>query len=139
MALISENKWYRTTDKISDLNLDGVSGALFALPLTDQEITSILPTGWRGNIKTITLTGKRIKELAESGYDRDGLVFPYELVTPEGMNIDDDKVYTVAVCGVSDAVAEEGNLTNTGILGLTAAQEYFSQFETLSKKDIYWN
>lgn len=139
MALISKNKWYRTTDGVNDLNTDGVSGALFALPVTDEEITSILPTGWRGNIKTITLTGKRVKELAESGYDRGGLVFPYELVTPEGMSIDDDKLYTVAVCGVSDAVAEEGNLTDTGILGLTAAQEYFSQFETLSKKDIYWN
>lgn len=140
MALISKNKWYPVYEGNYDLNSDGVSGALFPLPVTDQEITSILPTGWRGNIKTVTLTGKRIKELAEKGYQRaEEYLFPYELVTPENMTIDDDTTYTVAICGVTDEVAEEGNLTDTGILGLTAAQEYFSQFETLSKEDIRWD
>lgn len=139
LALISKNKWYPVYEDNYDLNSDGVSGALFALPATDQEITSVLPTGWRGNIKTVTLTGKRIKELAEQGYERkEGYVFPYELVTPEGMTIDDDTTYTVAVCGITDAVAEEGNKTDTGILGLDAIHEYLSQFETLSKKDISW-
>ena len=140
MALISMNKWYRMDDS-GDLNLDGVSGALFPLPVTDQEITSILPTGWRQNIQTVTLTGKRIKELAETGYDRSGdgeHLFPYELVTPEGFVIDDDTIYTVAIAGVTDEVAEEGNKTDTGILGLDAARDYFSQFDHLSEKDIIW-
>lgn len=114
MALISMNKWYRMDDS-GDLNLDGVSGALFPLPVSDQELTSILPTGWRQNIQTVTLTGKRVKELAETGYDRSGeLLFPYELVTPEGFVIDDDTVYTVAIAGVTDEVAEGGDLTDTG-------------------------
>ena len=139
LALISENKWYKL-DENMDLNLNGVSGELFPLPVTDEEITTILPTGWRGNIETITLTGKRIKELVETGYDRngDGNTFPYLLVTPEGMELDDDTTYTAVICGVTDEVAKEGNLTDSGVLGLTAAQEYFSQFETLSKKDIVW-
>lgn len=42
------------------------------------------------------------------------------------------------ICGATDEVAEEGGLTDSGILGLDAAREYFSQFETLSKKDIRW-
>ena len=116
MALISMNKWYRMDDS-GDLNLDGVSGALFPLPVSDQELTSILPTGWRQNIQTVTLTGKRVKELAETGYDRSGdgeHSFPYALVTPEGFVIDDDAVYTVAIAVVTDEVAEEGDLTDTG-------------------------
>lgn len=116
MALISMNKWYRMDDS-GDLNLDGVSGALFPLPVSDQGLTSILPTGWRQNIQTVTLTGKRVKELAETGYDRSGdgeHSFPYALVTPEGFVIDDDAVYTVAIAGVTDEVAEEGDLTDTG-------------------------
>ncbi len=140
MALISMNKWYRMDDS-GDLNLDGVSGALFPLPVSDQEITSILPTGWRQNIQTVTLTGKRVKELAETGYDRSGdgeHLFPYELVTPEGFVIDDDTVYTVAIAGVTDEVAEEGSKTDTGILGLDAAREYFSRFDHISEKDIIW-
>ena len=135
LSLISKNKWYKDG---GDLNSDGVSGELYAIPITDTEITSILPTGWNGTIKTVRLTGNRVKELAEQGYDKDGFVYPYELVTKEGFEIEDDKTYTVAVCGVSDEVAEEGNLTDTEILGLTAAEDYLGQFETLSAKDIIW-
>ena len=118
-----------------------MSGALFPLPVTDEEIVSILPTGWRQNIQTVTLTGARIRELAETGYDRSGdgeHLFPYELVMPEGFELDDDTVYTAVIAGVTDAVAAEGNLTDTGILGLDAARAYFSQFEQLSEKDIIW-
>ena len=135
LALISKNKWYKDG---GNLNTEGVSGELYALPLTDVEITSILPTGWKKNIQTVTLTGKRVKELAEQGYDRSGFVYPYELVTKEGFEIEDDTTYTVAICGVSEEVAKEGNVTDTGILGLTAAEEYVSQFDTLSADDIIW-
>lgn len=139
LALISLNKWFPVEIGNNDLNSAGVSGCLFPLPVTDQEITSILPTGWRGNIQTVTLTGKRVKELAETGYNRsEEFCYPYELITPEGMQVEDDAVYTVAICGVSEQVAEEGNVTDTGILGLAAAEAYFGQFETLSKKDIRW-
>lgn len=139
LSLISKNKWYKMSET-KDLNFEGVSGALYPLPVTDQGITSILPTGWVGNIETVTLSGRRIQELAETGYDRngDGKTFPYELVTPENFVIDDDAIYTVAICGVTEAVAEEGNLTDTGILGLTAAEEYFSRYDTFSPEDIVW-
>ncbi len=138
LALISKNKWYKLYGE--DLNMAGVSGALYPLPLTDERLTSILPTGWNANIKTVTLTGKRVKELVKMGYDQNGngKTFPYELVTPEGFELKDDQIYTVAVAGVTDEVAEEGNLTDTGILGLDAAHTYLEQFETLSKKDIIW-
>ena len=114
LALISKNKYYPTEDS-DELNPDGVSGALYPLPVTDQEITSILPTGWRQNIQTVTLTGRQIRELAENGYDRngDGLTYPYELVTREGFTLEDDAAYTVAICGVTSAVAGEGRLTDT--------------------------
>lgn len=138
LSLISKNKWYPTDIGYTALDQDGVSGSIFPMAVKDQEITAILPTGWRGNIETVTLTGKRIKELAETGYDKNGMVFPYELVTPENMTIDDGKTYTAVICGVSDAVAEEGKLTDTGILGLDAATDYLSQFKTLSKSDLIW-
>lgn len=139
LALVSKNKWYRE-DQETDLNSEGVSGALFAMPITDQEITSILPTGWRGNIETITMTGKRLRELIETGYDRTGSgnTFPYEVVMPDGMELEDGKTYTAVICGVTDEVAAEGNLTDTGILGLTAMEDYLSRFTTFSAKDIRW-
>ena len=140
MALVSLSKWYPEAGGHATMNTRGVSGSLMPMLITDQEITSILPTGWHKNIETVTLTGARIKELVQEGYEHKGmgLIYPYVLVTPEGMTIDDNATYTAVICGVTDAVAAEGNLTNTGILGLTAMQEYLSQFETLSKKDIRW-
>ena len=88
-ALVSENAYYPESEK---MNAEGVSGTLFALPVTDQEIVSILPTGWNENIQTVTLTGAKIKELAEKGYarDADGMIYPYALVTKEGTELEDD-------------------------------------------------
>lgn len=138
-ALVSTNPWIYDPDTL-DMNPDGVSGSLFALPVGDQELVSILPTGWKRNISTVTLTGARIKELAQTGFDRNGngKTFPYVLVTKGGEELDDNTTYTIPICGVTEDVQQEGNLTDTGILGLDAARTYFSQFETLSANDIKW-
>lgn len=138
IALVSLDKWF--PDNHDDGNKDGVAGQLFALPVTEQEITSILPTGWRGNIETYTLTGRRIRELAEKGYNyKDkGLYYPYVTVTKDGFDIDDDTVYTAVICGAEDAVREEGSVKDTGILGLTAMEDYLGQYDTFSSEDITW-
>ncbi len=138
-ALISLNEWIYDPDAYS-MNDEGVNGCLFPTVVGEQELTSILPTGWKGNIQTVTLTGARIKELTETGFDYkgEGRFYPYVLVTKGGEELDDETTYTIPVCGVTDAVAEEGKLTDSGVLGLDAAKTYFSQFETLSAKDIVW-
>ena len=140
LALVSTNKWY-TTDEDKAMNTRGIACPLFAVPITDEEITAMLPTGWTGTIQTVTLTGARIRELEETGFDKfeDGEhLFPYVLVTPDSMTLDDDTTYTVVICGASKEVQEEGNIQDTGIVGLTAMEDYLSQFETLSAKDIVW-
>ena len=138
LALISMDKWFQ--ENKGDGNKDGVAGELFALPVTEQEIVSILPTGWNGNIETCTLTGKRIKELAETGYPcgDEGQCYPYQLVTKDGFDIADNTTYTVVICGATDAVKEEGKIQDTGILGLTAMEEYLGKFDSFSAKDITW-
>ena len=138
LALVSLDKWF--PENHDDGNGNGVSGCLYPLPLTDNEVTSILPTGWRGNIETYTLTGKRIKELAETGYNyKDkGLYFPYVMVTKDNFTLDENATYTVAICGATDAVKEEGNVQDTGILGLTAMEDYLRQFDTFSAQNIRW-
>lgn len=81
-ALISTNPWMFDIDAFT-MNQEGVSGALFPMEISDEEIVSILPTGWNANIQTVTLTGARIKELMETGYERSGnkASFPYVLAT----------------------------------------------------------
>lgn len=139
-ALISTNPWTVKEDAL-EMNKNGVSGRLFAVDITDENLVEILPTGWNNTIQTVTLTGKRIKELAKTGYDfnNDGSVmFPYVLVTKGSKELDDNTTYTIPICGVSDAVKEEGHWTETDIVGLEAAENWFGQFKTLSAKDIVW-
>lgn len=139
VALISTNPWLYDKDAF-EMNKDGVSGALFPMGVTDQEIVTILPTGWNNNIQTVTLTGKRIKELMQTGFERseNSVAFPYVLAAKDGMEFEDDTTYTIAICGATDEVQKEGNIQDSGVLGLDAAKEYLSQFKTLSSKDIVW-
>lgn len=139
VSLISTNPWEYDIDA-EKMNQEGVSGALFPLPVSDEEIVSIIPTGWRDNIETVTLTGKRIKELQKTGYERsdNNVAFPYVMVTKDGTKLDDDTTYKVVICGATDEVKKEGNIQNSGVMGLKAAQDYLSRFKKLSKKDIVW-
>lgn len=137
MALVSLGGWDPDTGAT---NGEGVNGKLFAKPVTEQEICTFVPTGWHGTIHTLTLSGKRIKELAATGYDRKdrGYYFPYLLVCRDDLEIEDDTVYTVAFCGATEAVREEGMEQDTGVVGIEAVEDYLSKFDTLTEADIDW-
>lgn len=139
LALISENKYIREANN-SNQNNDGISGFLVPHDVTEMTVSIICPTGWNGTIQTVTLTGKRVKELAEQGYDKYniGITYPYVLAAPEGFLLDENATYKVVICGASDEVKKEGNIEDSGIVGIEAAKEYFSQFEAFSAKDIAW-
>ena len=138
-ALVSLNPW-RMDLKAFDMNQEGVSGALFPMKITDEELTSILPTGWNGNIQTVTLKGSQIKKLMKTGYQRKGnnKAFPYVMSAKKNMKFKDGKTYKVVICGATDKVKKEGNIKDSGILGLDAARTYVSQFKTMDPKDIKW-
>lgn len=138
-ALVSTNPWRYDIDAF-DMNQDGVSGALFPMAISDQELVSILPTGWNGNIQTVTLTGAQISGLLDTGYERSGnsVSFPYILASKEGMQFEADKTYKMVICGATDEVKEEGNIQDSGVMGLDAAREYLSQYDTLSPEDVVW-
>lgn len=139
-ALISKNIWYMKDS--GKLNADGVNGWLCPVPITDEEIVAVIPQGWNKNLETIQLTGKEINDLLASGLDLDGTGeynYPYTLVAPDGFALDESKTYTVVYCGMSDAMKESHEVTDTGILALDAARTYLSQFDTFSANDIRWN
>ena len=140
LALISKNQWFDVSDE-ADLNRDGISGQLFPLPVTDLKIAAILPFGgWTSTVHTVDLTGARIKELAETGYNYQnaGNLYPYELVAPEGFTLEENKTYTVAICGVEEKDAANGSLTDTGIHSMEVMRTYLAQFDTISKADLVW-
>lgn len=52
VALVSTNKWYQTDEDVA-MNTKGVQCPLYAMPITDQELTAMLSTGWTGTIQTV--------------------------------------------------------------------------------------
>ena len=107
----------------------GISGYMMPLPLTDERIISVIPTGWNGTIQTVTLTGSQVKEHAEKGYTIESgggsAVFPYELVVKGGKELSDDAEYTVVVCGADEELKTVGNIQDSGIKGLQAVKDFF--------------
>lgn len=126
-------------------NGDGVNGTILPLPLTDERIVSVIPTGWNDTIKTVTLTGSQIKEYAEKGYciERDGksAVFPYVLTVKGDQELDDATTYKVAVCGADTQMQTDGNIQDSGIAGLEACKKFFEErnYPPISDELLHWS
>ena len=136
IALISLGTWISGNG--TNQNNGGVSGKLYAKNITDYDICTILPTGWSQTIQTVRLTGKQIQDLYKEGYDAAGTGnnYPYVLVSP--MELEDEKTYQVAISGISEKLASETEVTDSGIVGMDAAKEFLGQFKTLSEADAEW-
>lgn len=139
LALISLNEW-KPGVRADKENPDGIGGAMMPLSMSEMDIVCWLPTGWYGTIKTYRFTGKRIGELAEAGYDMlgNGDTYPYVLVAPDGFTLEDDREYDVVFAGITDEVAAESVMTDSGVTGLSAMEEFLRGVDTLRPDSIVW-
>ena len=137
LALVSLGTWIPGNP--ADQNRQGVGAKLYAKGVTDYDLCTILPTGWNRTIQTVRLTGKQIGDLLTQGYDAygNGKGYPYVLVSPTA--VEDEATYQAAICGVSEKLAAEAEVVDSGIVGMDAAKAFFGSFDTLSSKDAAWN
>lgn len=134
-ALISINEWKPGIPSGNKQNMDGVNGSILPGIMKEEDMVTILPTGWNKTIKEVTLTGERIRQLMETGYDRnhDGDTYPYILVTRDGKKLESDEIYTIVICGATDEVLREGRVWDTGLSGLKMAKKYLKEIGVLSE------
>lgn len=137
LALVSLSTWIPGNP--TEQNHHGVAAKLYAKGITDYDLSVILPTGWNRTIQTVTLTGQQISDLLASGYDAygNGKGYPYVLVSP--VQPEAGKTYQVAICGVSDRLAAEATVTDSGVVGMDAAKAFFGAYTTISRADTAWN
>lgn len=137
LALVSLSTWIPGNP--TEQNHHGVAAKLYAKGITDYDLSVILPTGWNRTIQTVTLTGQQISELLASGYDAygNGKGYPYVLVSP--VQPEAGKTYQVAICGVSDRLAAEATVTDSGVVGMDAAKTFFGAYTTISRADTAWS
>ena len=137
LALVSLSTWIPGNP--TDQNHHGVAAKLYAKGITDYDLSAILPTGWNRTIQTVTLTGQQISDLLATGYDAygNGKGYPYVLVSP--VQPEAGKTYQVAICGVSDQLAAEATVTDSGVVGMDAAKAFFGAYTTISRADTAWS
>ena len=137
LALVSLSTWIPGNP--TDQNHHGVAAKLYAKGITDYDLSVILPTGWNRTIQTVTLTGQQISDLLATGYDAygNGKGYPYVLVSP--VQPEAGKTYQVAICGVSDRLAAEATVTDSGVVGMDAAKTFFGAYTTISRADTAWS
>ena len=66
-----------------------------------------------------------------------GKGYPYVLVSP--VQPEAGKTYQVAICGVSDQLAAETTVTDSGVVGMDAAKAFFGTYTTISRADTAWS
>ena len=137
LALVSLSTWIPGNP--TDQNHHGVAAKLYAKGITDYDLSVILPTGWNRTIQTVALTGQQISDLLASGYDAygNGKGYPYVLASP--VQPEAGKTYQVAICGVSDQLAAEATVTDSGVVGMDAAKAFFGAYTTISRADTAWS
>ena len=139
LALISLNEWKEGVSSRNE-NASGIGGAMMPLEMTEMDIVCWLPTGWYGTIQTYTFTGQRIKEILKTGFDQndDGNTYPYVLVAPDDFELEDNTEYTVYFAGITEEVAAESTMNDSGIVGLQAMEEYLDREKISKPADIIW-
>ena len=137
LALVSLSTWIPGNP--ADQNHHGVAAKLYAKGITDYDLSVILPTGWNRTIQTVTLTGQQINDLLATGYDAygNGKGYPYVMASP--VQPEADKAYQVAICGVSDQLAAEADVVDSGVVGMDAAKAFFGAYTSISRADTAWS
>ena len=136
-ALISYNVYNPEIHALME-NSYGANGAILPGEMTEEYITIFLPTGWYDTLLTLERTGSEIKEMAEQGADtrNTGYHYPYVCMTADGQPLEDDRTYTVVVCGYNKSEKETLGLTDTGIVGLDAAKAYLLKVGEVSSATL---
>ena len=137
LALVSLSTWIPGNPP--EQNHHGVAAKLYAKGITDYDLSVILPTGWNRTIQTVTLTGQQINDLLATGYDAygNGKGYPYVMASP--VQPEADKTYQVAICGVSDQLAAEADVVDSGVVGMDAAKAFFGAYTSISRADTAWS
>ena len=60
------------------------------------------------------------------------------LVAPEGFELDDAAEYSVCFAGITEAVAAESEVRDSGIVGLAAMEDYLDRVRISGPTDILW-
>lgn len=133
-ALVTLNEYHGN----DQYNKVGIGWHLWAGKIDTQRVNLIRPSST--TISVLTLTGAEIKAMQAGGFDFDQNGNPYEylLVTKGGMELNDSKVYRLAVGTQELAYALRKNAEVFEISATAAIEAYVAELGTFGASDIIW-
>ena len=134
-ALVSRGGY----NEAREINDRGVAWYLYAGNVGVEEINMVRTKCY--SVSVLELTGAEIKTLAEGGFDLYGTgnTFPYTLVVKGDAELEDDKVYRLAVG--TENLSEDMQSQAAEVLNTPSQQvmiDYLSTLGTFSAEDIVW-
>ena len=129
IALISLGTW--VSGNGTNQNNDGVSGKLYAKNITDYDVCTILPTGWSRTINIIRLTGNRFRHCMKKVMMQlvQAKNYPYMLVNPENLKLEEGKTYQVAISGISEKTGIRNRSDRQWNCGYGCDKRFLGQFK----------
>lgn len=133
-ALVTLNEYHGN----DQYNKVGIGWHLWAGKIDTQRVNLIRPSST--TISVLTLTGAEIKAMQAGGFDFDQNGNPYEylLVTKGGMELNDSKIYRLAVGTQELAYALRKNAEVFEISATAAIEAYVAELGTFGASDIIW-
>lgn len=135
--LLPLKKYYSASQQIADS-----VNTMYSGPISEQRIASILPSSYYGHLYTVKMTGARLNEVAERGYDifGNGLPFPYTVVAKAGFEIQPDAIYTVVIASWDDTFEQEYGdaIVDTGVVGMDAMKSLCQKLGTVNRGNAAW-
>lgn len=120
-------------------NRNGVGWYLWKGKIDSQKINLILSPD-HASVALLELTGAEIRQMQQDGFDanKNGIPYPYVLVTKGGTGLDADTVYRLAIAENDLPEMMRGRAIVSGISTKEAMQNYIKTLGTFGASDIVW-
>lgn len=134
-AMISLNEYHGD----DNYNKRGVAWYLWSGKVGNDNINMIITSG-NESVAVLELTGGEIKQMQRDGFDanQNGDPYSYVLVTKDGMELDDDMVYRLAITEneLPETMRERAEVLD--VSSKIAIQDYVRALGTFGASDIVW-
>lgn len=135
--LLPQRLYYPGTPQINE----GVN-ILYDGPLTESDISYVLPSSYYGRLLTIEMTGAELAELQQRGFNKHntGKICPYSIIAKEGFEVEPDETYKVVATRFDEGTTEQfaGRIVDTGVVGMDTMKELCVKLEAINAQNAAW-
>ena len=131
----------KTVFQKQEIELNNTLEEAFDICLSDEKVENLNEGTTVGTftVNEMAPEGNYVFSLCTGEGDTHNPYFAIENgVLKTAKKLEEGKTYQVAISGISEKLASETEVTDSGIVGLDAAKDFLGKFKTLSEADAEW-